>query len=221
MKRSARPNSRCRSCSKLTICALTETSSADRLVADDQIGLGGERAGDADALALAPGEFVRASVHRVARQPDDLHQFGNARIALGSVLGEAEIVDRLGQDVADPHPRVEAGERILEHHLHAAAHLAQPMRAEIVDAQAVEHDLAGGDVEQPEDGAADGRLAAAGLADQRQRLAARDLERYAVDRMHLAFGAAEQAARDREVLLEVVDLEQRHGHAAACSLAAK
>ena len=33
----------------------------DRLVADDQVRPGRERAGDADALALAAGEFVRDS----------------------------------------------------------------------------------------------------------------------------------------------------------------
>ena len=75
MNSSARPSSFCRSCSRLTICALTETSSArDRLVADDQVGLGGQRAGDADALALAAGELVRPAAHRVARQAHRVHQ---------------------------------------------------------------------------------------------------------------------------------------------------
>jgi hypothetical protein len=37
----------------------------DRLVADDELGLDGERAGDADALALAAGELVRAAAHVV------------------------------------------------------------------------------------------------------------------------------------------------------------
>jgi hypothetical protein len=36
----------------------------DRLVADDQARVERERAGDADALALAAGEFVREAVER-------------------------------------------------------------------------------------------------------------------------------------------------------------
>ena len=51
---------------------------ADRLVADDEIGRKGDGAGDADALPLAAGEFVRISggVGRV--EPDALQQRGDA-----------------------------------------------------------------------------------------------------------------------------------------------
>ena len=38
-----------------------------RLVEDDQLGPGGERAGDADALRLAAGEFVRIAVGELGR----------------------------------------------------------------------------------------------------------------------------------------------------------
>ena len=79
---------------------------------------------------------------------------------------------------------------------------------EVVDAAAVEHDLSGGDVEQPQHGAADRGLAAAGLADQRQRLAALDVERDAVDGMDDAAACAHKPPPQRKVLLEVVDLEQ-------------
>ena len=43
----------------------------DRLVADDEVRVQGERARDADALALAAGELVRIPRRRVARQADD------------------------------------------------------------------------------------------------------------------------------------------------------
>jgi hypothetical protein len=76
------------------------------------------------------------------------------------------------------------------------------------------------DVEQAQDRAADRRFTATGLADQRQRLAARDLERHAIHRIDPFGLAAEQAFFDREVLLEVVDLEQRRTHAATAPLAA-
>ena len=96
----------------------------------------------------------------------------------------------------------------------------RPQRAggEIVDALAVEDHLTCGDVEQPQDRAADRRLAAAGLADQRQRLALRDVERHAVDGIDRAALRAEQAPWTAKVLLEVVDLEQRRVHAAPASL---
>ena len=42
-----------------------------RLVADDEVRLDRERAGDADALALAAGELVRVAVGEVRVQADD------------------------------------------------------------------------------------------------------------------------------------------------------
>ena len=42
----------------------------DRLVADHQLGLQDQGAGDADALALAAGEFVRIAVGLVGPQAD-------------------------------------------------------------------------------------------------------------------------------------------------------
>ena len=47
------------------------------------------------------------------------------------------------------------------------------------------------------------------LADEPQRLARRNVERHAVDGVHLARHAREQAPDDRELLLEVPHLEQR------------
>ncbi len=192
----------------------------NRLVAHDQLGFGRERARNADALTLAAGEFVGPAVQRLARQAHGVHQRCDANLEILRGFGEAEIADRLGQDVAHAHARVEARERILEHHLHAAAHLAHRARRSVVDTLAVEDDLARSNLEQPQNGAADRRLAAAGLADQRQRLAARDLERHAVHRIDELGLSPEQALVDRKMLLEVVDLEQRRTHAATAPLAA-
>ncbi len=192
----------------------------DRLVADDQFGFGGQCASDADALALAAGKFVRPPAQRVTRQAHGVHQRHHLRFEFGRGFGEAEIADRFGQDIAHAHARVEAGERILEHHLDAAPHAAQAPGREVIDTLAIQHHLAGGDVEQPQDGPADRRLAAAGLADQRQRLAARDLKGHAVHRIDPFRSAAEQSATDREVLLEVVDLQEWSVHAAAACLSA-
>ncbi len=49
----------------------------DRLVADDELGLDRERAGDADALALAAGELVRIALDVVRVEPDQPEQVGD------------------------------------------------------------------------------------------------------------------------------------------------
>jgi hypothetical protein len=64
--------------------------------------------------------------------------------------------------------------------------------------------------QEAEHGAPEGRLAAAGFADQAERLARPQVEGHAVDgpqrRRRLA---GEKAAADREVHLQIVDREQR------------
>src|SRR2546429_8672632 len=114
----------CRSSIRLTTCALTETSSRDRLVGNDQPGPERKRAGDADALALTAGELVRKARRQVCRQPDTNQQIGNlvARLRGGS---EPVGIERRGNRRADRHARIEARERILEDDLHALAQLAQ------------------------------------------------------------------------------------------------
>ena len=75
---------------------------------------------------------------------------------------------------------------------------------------AVEPDLAVGGVEQPHRHARERALAAAGLADQTERLARIDLEVDAVDRVHRADLLLEDdAARDREVLLDALQPKER------------
>ena len=67
----------------------------------------------------------------------------------------------------------------------------------------VEEHLTGGGRDQVEQHAPGGGLAATGLADEAERLAPVDLEGHAGHRRHVADGAAEHAAADREVLDEV------------------
>ena len=55
---------------------------AERLVHQQHRRVGGERAGDADALALAAGELVRVAVGVRRRvEPDELHQLQRTRLA--------------------------------------------------------------------------------------------------------------------------------------------
>src|SRR5687767_3605063 len=101
--------------------------------------------------------------------------------------------------------RVERRERILEDHLDAPAQRPQLTLLEVRDVDAVEHDAPLGRLVQPKDRAADRGLPAPRLADETKRLAARDVERHAVDRADVADVPVEDdAAPDREVDLEVV-----------------
>ena len=105
--------------------------------------------------------------------------------------------------------RVQRRVRILEDHLHPSTQRTQVVLAEVRDVLAVEDDRATGRLVQPEDRPADRRLPAARLADEPERLAALDVERHAVDGLHVTDVAIEDdAALDREVDLEVAELEQ-------------
>jgi len=93
----------------------------DGFVGDDELGLENQGARDADALALAAGEFVRIAAHGVFVQADAAQDCRSALEAL--CRGEAGFVNgkRLGNDFADAHSRIERSEGILKNHLHLAA----------------------------------------------------------------------------------------------------
>ena len=91
----------------------------DRLVADDDLGLERERAGDADALALAAGELVRKVVapgRAAARRAPSASATSSRR---SRRRADAVDVERRADDVAHALARIERGERILEDDLHA------------------------------------------------------------------------------------------------------
>ena len=77
--------------------------------------------------------------------------------------------------------------------------MSRSRRMQLVDAPAVDADLARGDRLQPGDGVEQRRLAAAGRADEDEEAALLDRE---VDALQHVDGA--------EALLEIVDFEERH-----------
>ncbi|MNN69359.1 hypothetical protein D3C81_1851450 [compost metagenome] len=89
-------------------------------VADDQLRVGGQGAGDADALLLATGQFARLALHELAGlQFDHGQQVGDA-ITHGLAL-EAEVeAQGPADDIDDALPRVQGRVRNLVNHLHAA-----------------------------------------------------------------------------------------------------
>src|SRR5260370_3897661 len=89
-------------------------------VGDDELRLENESSGDADALALAAGEFVRIPPHGVFIQADAAKNRRRARQA--ATRGEAGLMNGewLGNEFADAPPRVWRGERGFKHHIHLA-----------------------------------------------------------------------------------------------------
>ena len=173
----------------------------DRLVQHDQLGRQDQRAGDGDALALAAREFVREEIGRALRQADQVEQLQHAPADLGRVdllVGD----QRLGDDGADAHARIERGVGILEHRLDGFAVVPAAGRVQPGEIAALEQDGAAGGRLQPEHEFRRRGLAAARFAHHAQRLAALDGEGDAVDRAHDAALAAEDAATRREMLAE-------------------
>ena len=186
-----------------------------RLVADEELRLGRQRAGDRDALALAARELVREAPAVRGRQAHGGEQFGHPGLQRRGPLHQRVLAQRLADDVQHRPARVEAGVRVLEDHLHAPAQLpagcAAQRRRHVL--ARIAHAAPAGRVQahqQPRDRA----LATTRFAHQRQGAAARDREADAIDRVYrLAWPALEDPLEPRrghvEHLGQVFDLDQR------------
>ena len=175
-----------------------------RLVADDELRLDRERAGDGDPLALAAGKFVGIATGEARLESDQAQQFVDA---LTAACGRPQIVQRqwLGQDLADGHARVERRIGVLEDDLGIAAEGAQLLRIQCAQVAALEADPAGIRLDQPQHQPAHRRFAAAGFTDQRQGPAGIDAEADAVDRLHERRRAAEQRTPGDKMLHQLFD----------------
>ena len=112
--------------------------SGNRFIGHDELRLQGERAGDADALPLASGEFVRITghggfihAHRTQKFPHALAAGIAAQTFLPGLLVNDFLMkrlsmqnQRLGDHVFNAVARVERTERVLENDLHVAAKAA-------------------------------------------------------------------------------------------------
>ena len=198
-----------------------ETSKCrDRLVADDQLGLQSERAGNADTLTLTAGELVRIAVDVLGVQTDDVQQLADT---LNTLLLGAHAVNGhgLGDDLANGHTRVQRSIRILEDKLHLATHVLDLMLAHLGNVFALEEHFAGRRLGEAHDGTARGGLTATGLADQTKGLARIDLERNVVHSRDDTLGKTlgEHAGLSGELLREVLDLQQRSTLVGICHYA--
>ena len=126
-----------------------------------------------------------------------MEQFGDPFL-LVAACRQAVDAERLADDVAGGHARIERGERVLEHDLHRAPVRTQLGLAELGDVAAIELDAAAGRLDQPQHAARHRRLAAAGFADQPERFAGADRKADAIHGMHGADAAAQDAAAHRD-----------------------
>ena len=147
---------------------LRRVEAGGRLVIQNNLRTGRERARQADALLHAAREIGRA--HRLGpRQPDRLEALGDARAHLG--LGPVVVlVEAIGDVLADRHRVEQRG--ALEQHRRLAPHLAQLALLELGDVDAADEDAPGVDPVQPDDqleqhALADARRAEHGHASRR------------------------------------------------------
>ena len=165
-----------------------------------------ERARDVDPLALAARELVRIALGEAARiEPDAGEEVAGAALRLA--LRRAVHARAEGDRGLDRQARIERRVAVLEHHLDLAAKLSQRQRAG-AERLAVEQHLAGVGPDEVHEQARGGRLAAAGLADDAERLALQHVEIDAVDGAHQR-RRAEHALPDREMLDEPAHRQQR------------
>jgi hypothetical protein len=158
------------------------------------------------AMAHAARQLVRVVVHAALRGRDANPAQHLDGLRAGGGLAELAMDHRRFRELrADPVERVQARHRVLEDHRHLGP--AEPAHAAVGHADellAVDPHLAGHlgrlAVEQAHDRERGDALARAGLADDRQRLAAGDGHRHALD-------GVDEAVFGRELDAEVVDGE--------------
>ena len=110
----------------------------------------------------------------------------------------------------DRHAWIERAVGVLENHLKFAPPRTQRCPAHLCDVLAFKQHAACRRLNQPDDGAAERRLAAAAFADQPERFTRRDAEAHVVHRLHGFADAAENPVLDGKMHLQVFDVEQVH-----------
>jgi hypothetical protein len=184
-----------------------------RFVADDERGPVQQRDGDGDALAHAAGELVRIALQPLVRRGDADLAERVPRALAGLFLG-----DRIVGGHGLHHLRIDAQHGIQRHHgvledhgdlpAPPLAHLAFGEPDELLAAQTDRPlDDPAGRIDEAHDREARDGLARTRFADEAEHLAARDIERHAVDGLH-------DARAGEEVGLQVLDGEDV-GHARA------
>ena len=136
----------------------------DGLVADDELRLHSQGAGNADTLPLAAGKFVRIAVAVVIGQADAVEQIVDAVFDL--IIGQQFIgANGFSNDIADGHARIEGRIGILEDQLDIFAVAPPLVFTHSSEVFALIDDLTGSGLMQIDDEFADGTLAGDFLKD--------------------------------------------------------
>ena len=175
---------RCSSWNSSSTLACTETSSAEvGSSAISSFGSQRERPGDADPLPLAAGQLVRVAV---AHRPGQLHPVQQVLHPLAQLgaLGLAVQQQRLADRLADRQPRDSATSPGPGTRSRRPCGIGCSSLGLALTSMSTTDDArrALDDRQQPDQGAADGGLAGAGLADQAHHLAPAELQVDVVDR---------------------------------------
>ena len=109
-----------------------DVKSGDRFVADEQLRVHDERAGDADTLALAAREFVRIAGSVLGNEADLFEDFADLLVVLGLVVMALD-VEAFLDDVFDRHAGVEGVDRVLEDHLDLVHQVLRRVALVVVD----------------------------------------------------------------------------------------
>ena len=122
------------------------------LVADQQRGLDGERAGDADALALAAGELVRDSATWSRVEADAAHRArprARVRSLMAAPMAKASMPSAMASRTREA--RIEGGARVLHDDLDLAPVGMKRSRARARQLDASEPDVAAGGLDELQD----------------------------------------------------------------------
>jgi hypothetical protein len=119
----------------------------------------------------------------------------------------------LFENSSDRMSGIQRFERILEHDLDFPPQRAQLGSPEVGDVAAFEKNRTGGRLEKTQQRFADRALSAAGFADEAERFATLQTERYVVNRVDLADRAKQHAGSHREVLRQAANFQKRCAHA--------
>ena len=151
----------------LEALAVDRVDRAERLVHQHQRRVGGERAGDADALALAAGELRRVAAAHLRRQPDQVEQLARRASACGACPSPAAAGRwRCCRRSSGAGTGRSAGSR-------SRSWRRSSVSSRLAHAAAADQDVALGDVDHAVDHPHRGRLAAAGRPDEHADLARR------------------------------------------------
>src|SRR5215831_19226106 len=180
------------------------------LVSHDEARLEGQGRRDADALALAARQLVGIALGEGGMEPDHLQQLADQATAARRVVLAVDL-ERLRDDAAHAHPRIERAEGILEDDLHALPRFPQLVGSEPHEVPSLEADMARAGLDETQDQSTCRRLATARLAHETQGLPRLEDEAHAVHRPDDLTVTGQPLAAHVEMLGEAARLEER-GH---------